>query len=178
LKTQKKIRVKSTLGAWEDVDRELDRIGELTRARGSITDRYDAEIEKLKTRCRDEQSIILLELENRSQQIYLYAIEHLQPLEVRSKTLTHGVIGFHRSTELKLPKDLEDVIKKLKELGKGACIKITEKVKKLVLKDESEEVIEAVGGKLIPKDNFRIELPETVYEYDKKLRVVRAEDEE
>jgi hypothetical protein len=112
-------------------------------------------------------------MEEKAEQVYLFAVAHLKELDGRSKGLTHGKVAFHRSTELKLPRDETGVIDALKKLGKAACLEVVEKVKKIVLKQEAEEVIKAVGGKLVPKDNFRIELPEVVYDYDKKLKVVK-----
>lgn len=175
-KAAKKIRVNPRLGSWNQVDQALEELGNLTRQKTNITDRYDAEIEALKTRCQSELKTILDRMEAEGNQIYLYAVTHLDQLAGRSKVLTHGVIAFHKSTELSLPKDESGVIEALKALGKEAYIKVVEKVKKLALKEEPEEVIAAVGGRLIKKDNFRIEIPEQVYEYDRKLKVVKKAD--
>ena len=172
-KTAKKIRVNPRLESWGQVDYNLEVLGTLTRDKQSIIDRHDAEIEALKSRCQSELSAIRDEMENRANQVYLYAVAHLNELDGRSKPLTHGTVAFHKSTELKLPKDEVGVIAALKSLGKEFCIETIERVKKLILKKEDPEVIAAVGGKLVPKDNFRIDLPEVSYEYDHKLKTVK-----
>ncbi len=178
MKSNKKIRVNPRLENWEQVDQALFELGNLTRRKQGYIDRYDAEIEALKTRCQGGLVELLEEMDDLGNQVYMYAVAHIQELEGRSKALTHGAVAFHRSTELRLPKDQSGVIAALKELGKDACLKIVEKVRKAVLKEEAPEIIVAVGGKLVPKDNFRIELPEQVYEYDKKLKAVKNGEDE
>ena len=47
-------------------------------------------------------------------------------------------------------------------------------MKKLALKKEEPAVIEAVGAALVEKDNFRIELPDHVFEYERNLKIVNS----
>jgi phage host-nuclease inhibitor protein Gam len=172
-KAIKKTTVALRLEDWEAVDQSLYELGHRTRQKAKIVDRYDKKIEDLKRECAEALDEILATMDEEAEQIYLFTIAHLSELDGRSKTLTHGVVAFRKSTELKLPKKVDAVIAKLKSLGKHACIEVKEKIKKAVLKQEDPEVIKAVGGKLIQKDNFRIELPEVSYDYDKGLKVVK-----
>lgn len=172
----KSIRKKTAalrLDAWEDVDQSLFELGERTREKTRIVDKYDKKIEELKKECAEKLDEILATMEEEAEQIYLFSVSHLKELDGRSKGLTHGKVAFHKSRELKLPRDESGVVEALKKLGKQTCIEVVEKVKKLMLKAEDEAVITAVGAKLEKKDNFRIELPEVVYDYDKKLKVVK-----
>ncbi len=161
------------LGSWEDVDQSLFELGHLTREKTRIVDKYDKRIEALKAEAAEQLDGIMTAMDEEAEQIYLFAVAHLSELDGRSKGLTHGLVAFKKSSVLKLTQKAEKVIAALKNLGKQACIETKEKIKKAMLKQESPEVLKAVGAKLEPKDNFRIELPEVSYDYDQGLKVVK-----
>lgn len=174
MKTVKRIKTAvNSLKDWGEVDQTLMEMGILTRGKQRITDKFDRKIEDLKAECSAALEGILAEMEEKFEQSHLFTVGHMEELDGRRKALTHGSVAFRKSTELKLPRDEAGVIAALKKLGKMACLDVIEKVKKVMLRKEDEAVIAAVGGRLVEKDNFRVELPEVNYEYDQKLRVVK-----
>lgn len=174
MKTVKRIKTAvNSLKDWGEVDQSLLELGHLTREKQRITDRYDKKIEQLKAECSEALDGILAAMEEEFEKSHLFTVGHMEELDGRRKALTHGAVAFRKSTELKLPRDEAGVISALKKLGKEACIDVIEKVKKVLLRKEDEAVIAAVGGRLVEKDNFRVELPEVNYEYDQKLKVVK-----
>ncbi|MBF0481305.1 MAG: host-nuclease inhibitor Gam family protein [Desulfovibrionaceae bacterium] len=77
----------------------------------------------------------------------------------RSMPLVFGKIGFHKSVELKpMPKTTwEMVLEKIKELKIVGVIRIKESIDKEALKKLSDERLEQIGVRKVPKDDFYYE---------------------
>lgn len=75
-------------------------------------------------------------------------------LQVKSREMDFGKVGFRMSTKLMLPKQVEKVIKTLKKYGMGDCITVKESVNKDILKTYDEKTILSVGGTLKKEDTF------------------------
>ena len=75
-------------------------------------------------------------------------------LQVKSREMDFGKVGFRMSTKLMLPKQVEKVIKTLKKYGMGDCITVKESVNKDILKTYDEKTILSVGETLKKEDTF------------------------
>ncbi len=168
------IKVEPLMRGWDDVDRELKTLSDLSRNLNLAKARYEAQIEAVKERMKRETESIALEMDERAREIYLFALARREELQGRSKRLLHGAVAFRRSQSVKLPRDHKKVIEALKRLGRLECVDISEKIKKIELKKQDPAIVEAVGARIMERDNFRIELPELAFEYDKKLKAVNA----
>ena len=168
------IKVEPAMTSWDDVDRELKALSDLSRNLTLAKARYEAQIEAVKARMKRETESILQDMDDRAREIYLYALSRRDDLRGRSKRLLHGAVAFRLSQSVKLPRDQKKVIEALKRLGKPECVDVSEKIKKLELKKQDPSILEAVGAKLVERDNFRIELPDCAFEFEKKLKAVSA----
>ncbi len=169
------IRIEPSIRSWNDVDAHLQRLGDLSRDLTKCRCRYESRVESLKSTMKKESEELAREMDLLARDIYLFSLTRRDDMEGRTMKLVHGAVAFRRSLRLKLPRDHRQVIQALKRLGKQACLETTERIKKVVLKKEEPSLIEAVGGRLEERDNFRIELPGGLFEYDGKLRPADAE---
>jgi phage host-nuclease inhibitor protein Gam len=169
-----KTSIKPRLGitTWDEADEKLQLLGEIQRQKDTRKAGFEARIEKLKSRMKQEMDGYTQRMNALAQEIYLFALSR-DDLDGRSKKLLHGTVAFRQVSELKIPRDQSDIIALLKRLGREDLIRTKEEVDKVNLKREDEQLINQVGGKLIKRDAFRIELPEYSYDYDKKLKAVR-----
>ena len=166
------IRAKTTLGSFDDVDKELLEMNKLQSQLDNCQATYQAQIEDMKEGLKKEATEIMDKMNHIAQNIHIFSLAHQNELDGRSKKLNHGKVGFKHSTTLSLPKNTEKVIEALKRYKRFDLIEVTEKVKKSFLKKEKDLAIE-IGGSFIEKDNFRIELPEHIYDFEKKLKEVK-----
>lgn len=167
-----KTRLKPQLGmnSWDEVNEGLQRLGELQGDKETREAVHNAGIEKAKAAMKAELDPIQDRMNDLAKDIYLYALGNQKTLIGRSKKLLHGLVAFHKSTVLSLPKD---VIEKLKAAGRDDLIQTKETVDKVGLK-KCKALIQIIGAALKPKDSFRIELPEHKWDFDKKLKVVKS----
>lgn len=166
------IKAKTTLKSFDDVDAQLLELNKLQSKLDKCQATYQTKIEDLKKKMKKETGEVMDEMNRIAQDIHFFAQGHQDQLDGRSKKLCHGTIAFRLSTSLSLPKNTEPVIKALKRLKRFDLIEITEIVKRAELKKD-EALVARVGGILVTKDNFRIELPDHTYDYDKKLKEIK-----
>lgn len=169
------LKIEPGISSWEEVDLELKSIAQTFRNLVQRRSHYQAKIERLKDSMKKEIDDFNRKMDRSAREIYLYTLTRMDELDGRSKKLLHGTVAFRRSVTLKIPRDQKMVIESLKKLGKYSCIETVDKIKKIELKKQDAAIIEAVGGKLVEKDNFRLELRDHIFEYDKKLKVVSTD---
>ena len=104
------IKVEPEINSWEDVDRQLKSLSDLSNSLNSCRSRYQAQIEALKDRMKQEATALTREMEQLARDVYLYVLVRRDQLDGRSKNLLHGAVAFRRSIRLKLPRDQKRVI--------------------------------------------------------------------
>ncbi|MDD3137713.1 MAG: host-nuclease inhibitor Gam family protein [Lachnospiraceae bacterium] len=144
----------TTLKTWEEVDEclhivadaenEISKIeAEMNRKFGEIKEAAEAEASQFKELIK-KQEVLVKE----------FTTENKTDLKGKSREMNFGTVGFRLSTKLKLPKEVESVLKALKKNCMQDCIITKETVNKDVLKTYKEEEIMAVGGSLVKEDTF------------------------
>ena len=150
-------------------DRALARLAELRRGVDAENLRLNATVDKLKAHVAEVTAAPLAEAAAIEAALATFAETKKDTLfgKLRSQTLTFGVIGFRRSTEVKpRPKNTwGGVLERIKSLVTGAdadpfraAIRVKEDVNRDVLKDWPEERLETVGARIVTKDTFYYEL--------------------
>jgi phage host-nuclease inhibitor protein Gam len=152
-------RVKATddrLNSWDDVDRIFRLICEAELAIEEQQTEMRRAIDEAKERAVRMTSPIRTSIDTLAGQIKAFVNEERDNMEGKTKFLTFGTVGFRKSTEIGFARGFksEDVIAKLRELGFGDCVSVTEKVNRDVLRTKPDKVLEAVGAVKRVKDDF------------------------
>lgn len=153
----------------EAADKALARLAELKRTVDAENLRLNEAIDRLKANVAEVTASPLAEAAALEAALASFAETRKPDLfaKLRSQTLTFGVIGFRRSSEVKpQPKTTWGTIKeRIKALVTGqdgdpfaAAIRVKEDVNRDVLKEWPEERLTSVGARIVAKDSFYYEL--------------------
>ncbi len=158
---KKRVVEEPNLKSWEDVNEALRQIAEAQITLGEIEGEMQKEILKVKDTAQEMAQPLVDEISRLEQDIRAYTTAHRDELgEAKSKTLPFGVVRFHASTSVSLPRDkdaLAEVIRRLKSRSMQDCIIVKETVDKNVLKKYGEDTVNAVGAVWRRKDEFKCE---------------------
>jgi len=91
-----------------------------------------------------------------------FASSREEELDGRSKKLTHGTVGFRRTTKIVLRNKAATVLRKLRARRLDDCIRVKETVNKEALAAYDDEVLRDVGARRKVEDRFYAETPEVV----------------
>ena len=143
----------------------LAEIGALKRQKERIDQDLSDQVDQLKAEAEAKAAPILERIAKLENGLLAFAEYNKADVfgERRSKELTHGVLGYRKSTEIatKPGHTLAMVLGRLKELGFTAGIRTTETVNKDELRTWPEERLDLVGAKRKEKDTFWYEVHET-----------------
>ena len=140
----------------------LGELGAIDRSLEEITSRMNAVIDQVKQRAEADAA----PLKDRSRALAggLKAFAEHQKDSIlkdrKSVELAFGRIGFRKSTQVKpAPKSTwKQILGRLRELGFEAAIRIKEEINKDELHTWSDERLELVGARRVPKDEFWYEV--------------------
>lgn len=143
------------LQGWDDVDAVLCRI---RKAEHKIAKEQLA-LNKLKDEATEKSAEAVKpfqdEIKELGLQIKEFVTANRDALDGKTKKLNFGSTGFRLSTKLMIPRGKEpDVIAALVAMGLDDCVKITETVRKDILRQKPQEVILEAGAYLKPTDEF------------------------
>lgn len=115
-----------TLSSWDEVDLALKSIGALQREVTAIENAMNEEIDAAKLKAKEASDPPLAKVAAISRQVQDFAEAHRDDLvNKKTKPLIFGVIGWRKSTKVKLPKDktrLADIIDLLHRVGWHDCV--------------------------------------------------------
>lgn len=115
-----------TLSSWDEVDLALKSIGAHQREVTAIEDIMNEEIDAAKLKAKEASDPTLAKIAAISRQVQDFAEAHRDDLvSKKTKPLIFGVIGWRKSTKVKLPKDKErlaDLISLLHRVGWHDCV--------------------------------------------------------
>lgn len=153
---RKRIVKEPVLKSWDDVDNNLKAImvnetqiekleGEMNRKLADIKARYKEKIDPIKK-----------EIKESEKDIHEYVEENREDMNgKKSRLLTHGQVGFRKSTKVDTPRKLvPSIIEKLKRRKMNNCINTKETINKEELKKYPADVIIEVGASINIDDVF------------------------
>ena len=115
-----------TLSSWDEVDLAIKAIGSLQRSVEAAESIMQEEIDAAKLKAKEAADPDLAKIAAISRQVQDYAELHRDDLvSKKTKPLIFGVIGWRKSTKVKLPKDktrLADIIDLLHRVGWHDCV--------------------------------------------------------
>ena len=114
------------LNNWDEVDLALKAIAEHERAVETIGNTMQAEIDAAKLKAKEASDPELAKIAAISRQVQDFAEAHRADLaSKKTKPLIFGIIGWRKSTKVKLPRNKErvaDLINLLRRVGWHECI--------------------------------------------------------
>jgi len=155
-----KTKTASEVTDWREADRALldlaDCRRKAERARADAEEtiacvKDDLEKETAGYRAREKELLAVLEA---------FARDHEDELDGRSKKLTHGTVGFRKTTKLALRCKVATVLQKLRARGLSDCIRVKETLNREALSAYDDDVLRAVGARRKREDRFYAETPE------------------
>lgn len=115
-----------TLNSWDEVDLALKAIGDHERAVETIGNVMQAEIDAAKLKAKEASDPELAKIAAISRQVQDFAEAHRADLtNKKTKPLVFGIIGWRKSTKVKLPRDktrLADLVDLLRRVGWHDCV--------------------------------------------------------
>ena len=156
---RRKVESVIQLGSWGEVDDALRQIGENTRDIANYQSAHDEHVAELKK----EAAKRALPLQERTAMLEMaireYTDAHRADMgNTKSLRLNHGVVSYRKSTKVSLPRGLDKlaaIISRMRDRGMLECIRQSPpEIDKEALKKYSTEEVEAVGGKLVIKDEW------------------------
>jgi len=151
-----------------EADGQIALAGMLQRRLREIEDRMNEQIDQVKAESAAEAAPIRQELDKIEAALLSFAEYNKGELfaKKRSVELTHGELGFRRSTELRTRPKFRwaDVMEKLRELGLTDGIRVREDPNKEALREWPDERLELVGVRRVVKDTFWYEVKQETLE--------------
>ncbi len=145
-----------------EVDAVLGEIAEAQRELMLIETAMNEAIDAAKRTAAEQAAPLQARIRTLGESLGAYSTYHKSELFRRGKTLrfNHGEIGFRKTTALKPQTRLRwaDVLERLRETGRREGIRVREDVNKEVLREWSDSELEAVGARLVSKDEFWYEV--------------------
>lgn len=165
---RRKVETPCLLATWSEADQLL---GDIVRKQWEVerikrqTEKRIAALKESMTQAVESYQAAIAEGEK---QLALFAKMHEADFgKARSKVLTHGVIGWRQSSEVKLLRTVPDTVALLREIGREDCIRQAEpKVDKLAVRQLTEDEMVSAQIRLVVKDTFywepeKTQLPDT-----------------
>jgi phage host-nuclease inhibitor protein Gam len=142
---------------WSDADVALAHLAERRRILAKFATERDEAISKARDvylkRVRPWED----EIEALESELHRFALDAQGDLDGRSKTLTHGRLGFHLARELAV-RSVKKAIDWLVESKKWAYLRVRHELNKEALRDADPDILKACGAKLKPHDQFWYEI--------------------
>ncbi len=164
---RRKVENPCLLATWTEADKLL---GDIARRQREV-ERIKLDMEKRMAVLKQNMTLAVeshqAAIAEGEKQLALFAKMHEEDFgKARSKVLTHGVIGWRQSSEVKLLRPIPDTVALLREIGREDCIRQAEpKVDKLAVRQLTEDEMISAQIRLVVKDTFyweadKAQLPE------------------
>ncbi|WP_119689298.1 host-nuclease inhibitor Gam family protein [Acinetobacter nosocomialis] len=149
------------LQSWEAVDQTLAQMAELNRDIALEESACNEQVDKLKEATKERLKPLLERVKAHELQLKEFC-DHRKTefLQVKSKKLTHGSVGYRLSTSVTIP-DPVFTCQMLKQLKLEHCIRTKTEPDKESIKQLTPELIAEIGATLKQRNNFGYEI-ETV----------------
>jgi len=149
----------------QQANQTLAKVGQLNRAVQLLQDDMNEEIDKLKANYKAKVYPLATTIKGLDLQLGAFATNHKKELFAdgkKSVEMTHGIIGFRKSTKIMAitKHTLADIIKKCHEHHRPEGIRIKESVNKEYLSQLGDEALSQLCAKKEVKDVFYYEIKE------------------
>lgn len=151
------------IGNLEEADSALRQLAEIARESALIDQGLNEQIDTLKAAAKQQMEPLLAARKRLEDALAVFGIQNkdeLFPERKRSQELVFGILGFRRSTSLRLlaKHTWAMVLKRLQDLGQTGGIRTKHEVDKDALRGWSDGALENVGVKRETVDEFFVEL--------------------
>ncbi len=151
------------IGNLEEADSALRQLAEIARESALIDQGLNEQIDTLKAAAKQQMEPLLAARKRLEDALAVFGIQNkdeLFPERKRSQELVFGILGFRRSTSLRLvaKHTWAMVLKRLQDLGLTGGIRTKHEVDKDALRGWSDGALENVGVKRETVDEFFVEL--------------------
>jgi len=146
--------------SWDDVDKNIRRLGEIDIITAKINGDITLEINALKEKAKKEASGLIIEHKHLESLITLFCENKKSEFaKKRTVTLNFGIVGFRTVKNVSIPRDktkINALLESLKAFGLNDCISFIEKADKEKINELADESIVKLGLKRVVRDSFRI----------------------
>jgi len=161
-----RIKAKQTLipiADWAAADEMVRQIGDWRTEITLHQDDARKMIEDVKANLAATAKVLTEKIDRYTESLQAFAVAHQEDFgAARSRKLNHGVLGWRKSTAMRLCKGTLEAIKQVFSPAKAKClIRVKEEVDKEALDKLSDEQLAAVGARRDVRDAFYVE-PATV----------------
>lgn len=151
------------IGNLEEADSALRQLAEIAREAALIDQGLNEQVDTLKAAAKQQMEPLLTARKRLEDALAVFGIQNkdeLFPERKRSQELVFGILGFRRSTSLRLvaKHTWAMVLKRLQDLGQTGGIRTKHEVDKDALRGWSDGALENVGVKRETVDEFFVEL--------------------
>ncbi len=151
------------IGDLAQADEALRQLAEIAREAALIDQGLNEQVDTLKAAAKQQLEPLTAARKRLEDALAVFGIQHkdeLFPERKRSQELTFGILGFRRSTSLRLlaKHTWAMVLKRLQDLGQTGGIRTRHEVDKDALRGWTDGALENVGVKRETTDEFYIEL--------------------
>lgn len=157
---RKRIETELVLKSWDDVDKTLKEILEMEVQADKLDGEMTVKISKIKENYKQKVEPIKTLIKLKEKEIQEFVEENRDNMGgKKTKVLTHGNVGFRKSSKLSIPsKMVTTIIQKLRLRKMDNCINVKETINKEELKKYPVEVIIEVGCSIKQDDAFGYDL--------------------
>ncbi len=158
------------IGNLEEADNALRQLAEIARESALIDQSLNEQIDTLKAAAKQQMEPLLAARKRLEDALAVFGIQNkdeLFPERKRSQELVFGILGFRRSTSLRLlaKHTWAMVLKRLQDLGQTSGIRTKHEVDKDALRGWSDGALENVGVKRETVDEFFVELKQEALDH-------------
>lgn len=142
------------LKTWNEVDAALKNISECENQLAILESSMNIQVDAIKEGFQSKAAPYKEEIKKLEATIKEFVTENKGDLKGKSRELTFGRVGFRFSTKVSVPKNVEKLIRLLRNNKMEDCIITKETVNKDVLRTYDEKDIIKVGAPLKKEDTF------------------------
>lgn len=154
---RQKVKSEPALSSWQEVDGALRQIAECQ----NLMDEKEIEMNRQINEIKDNTELMTRPMREKvkvlEQHIKEFVDNHRTELGGKSKLLTFGKVGYRLSSKIVIP-NVNDVLRRLRELGLNDCIVVKESINKDVVKRLPTDKILQIGAYVKQSDEFGYEV--------------------
>lgn len=148
-----KIEEEATLKNWEDIDKALLEVGKLKERIEEIEKEYSKKIMALQEEEVSKKSGLQALARFLLKSMEEFCETHREEIKGKSRRLEHGVVGFRRSTMIKVD-DMEKTVKALELRGMKELLIIHKVADRNALRRLSDEDLKKIFAKRVIAERF------------------------
>jgi len=149
--------------SWQHADEFVRRIGDLQSQIDKAESKSQERINKIKAELATKVKPLQDEIALCTRSLEVFAVKHDEDFgNAKSRKLDFGLIGWRKSTSIRIKKNTLELIKQVFGKAKAAIyIRVKESVDKEALAKLTDEELASVGARRKPKDVFFVETFDT-----------------